>query len=79
METIFDHNVTREEFDKIFDKKSTAGANITYENYLSIGYNQSSCLYHISLLYSIRGNERKAKKYRKRSGIPTYSFTDYCY
>ena len=75
METIFDANISREEFDTLFG--NTEGA-VTYENYLTLGYDADDCLYHLSLLFSLRGDSEKAEEYRKRSGMPPASqFVDY--
>lgn len=67
METIFDANISREEFDSLFG--DTEGA-VTYENYLSLGYDTDYYLYHLSLLFALRGDYEKAEEYRKRSGMP---------
>ena len=77
METIFDYNITREEFDEIFG--DTGGAT-TYENYLSLGFDEDYHKYHLSQLFWMRGEYKKSRQYRKQSGMPPASdFFDYFY
>lgn len=70
MKTIFDANISRQEFDALF---GDTGGVVTYENYLALGYEEEDYLYHLSLLFDLRGDSKRAKKFRQRSGMPPAS------
>lgn len=57
METIFDHNITKEEVDKII------GFPLTKEEYMSICGSQEECYTDIYYLYLLRNNVSKGKYY----------------
>lgn len=75
MKTIIDANITRDEFKELFG--NTDGV-VAYDNYLSLGYSENHCLYHLSLLFALRGETREAEKFRQFSGMPpAYQLNDY--
>lgn len=65
MKTIFDANITKEEFDTLFKD-----ADFTMENYLSKGPYAFSRLYHVAQLMYLRGDKEKGEEYMKKSGFP---------
>ncbi len=60
METIFDHNVTEKELARFGGKEFFEKA----EKYgIDVFKNEDDANYYIGLLYSIRGNRKKAQEY----------------
>lgn len=72
METIFDANITKEEFDILFKD-----ADFTMENYLSKGPYAFNRLYHLAELMFLRGDNEKGEEYMKKSGFPTGMLVDW--
>lgn len=72
METIFDANITKEEFDTLFKD-----ANFTMENYLSQGPYAFNRLYHLAQLMFLRGDTEKGEEYLKKSGVPIGMLMDW--
>lgn len=62
METIFDHNVTREEKRRILGNPK-----ITKEEMLSFGLSQVQHWLKICTLYRIRNNDEKADEYLQKA------------
>ena len=71
METIFDANITKAEFNKLFKN-----ANFTMENYLSKGPYAFNRLYHLAQLMFLRGEKEKGMEYLKKSGVPMEMLMD---
>ena len=62
METIFDHNVTREE-----ERRLLGNPKITKEEMLSFGLSQVQHWLKICTLYRIRNNDEKADEYLQKA------------
>ena len=62
METIFDHNVTREE-----KRRLLGNPKITNEEMLSFGLSQVQHWLKICTLYRIRNNDEKADEYLQKA------------
>ena len=62
METIFDHNVTREE-----KRRLLGNPKITKEEMLSFGLSQVQHWLKICTLYRIRNNDEKADEYLQKA------------
>ena len=58
METVFDHNITKEEIEAIFGT-----SNVTKEWLTSLGFDQRSHYNVIYRLYLYRGDNKKAQEY----------------
>lgn len=73
METVFDHNITNQEFKellgKFFKDKDDYLKNMSLENH---------AYFNIYELYILRNDLEKAEKYLDLSGIPIEEVIDHC-
>lgn len=74
METVFDHSVTEDELEYLFDD-----SHITKEEYLSYGDNQTQAYTFIYYLYRYRNNLEKAQEYLDKIPNTFHKWSCICY
>ncbi len=73
METVFDHNITEEEFKELFGQFFK-----DKDDYLKNMTIESHAYFNIYELYTLRNDSEKAEKYLDLSGIPIENIIDRC-